>query len=91
MSARAVTLEDLLSEILAIRDIIEEKLGRAGPIAVSASDAARLLSIGRGEIYKLHHTGVLNGFRPYPKAHLKFLVSEIAEVAKQMCDERRNA
>jgi len=64
---------------------------RAEPIAVAASEVARLLSIKRDQVYKLHHAGILNGFRVHPKSHLKFLVSEVREVAKRMSDERRDA
>lgn len=61
------------------------------PVAVSAKEAARLLSVKPIHIYRLHHTGVLNGFRVHPRSHLKFLMSEIREVAQKMSDERRDA
>ena len=52
---------------------------------------ARMLSVNRIEVYRLHKDGTLNGFRPHPRAHLKFLVSEVLDVAERMRRERRNA
>jgi hypothetical protein len=59
-------------------------------IAVNAATVARMLSVKPIRVYQLHKMGVLNGFRPHPKSHMKFLVSEVRQVAKQMSDERRN-
>lgn len=100
---KPLTLEDIAARISALRDELAHVIGTLKqppartyadalePIAVPASVAARLLSVDRTEIYRMHHSGELNGFRPYPKAHLKFLVSEIREVAQKMSYERRDA
>ena len=87
-------LVDLRAEVTRLAAQLESRRSLANggePIAVAASEVARLLSIQRDEVYQMHHAGTLNGFRPYPKSHLKFLVSEVREVAAQMADERRDA
>lgn len=102
--AKPLSLETIAERIDALRDELAAAIRAFGhheatgiyaagvePIAVPAAEVARMLSIKREQVYKLHHAGILNGFRVHPKSHLKFLVSEVREVAKRMSDERRDA
>jgi hypothetical protein len=89
-------LDTLQDEIAHIIRVLEERPERAyanaeDPIAIPAAEVARLLSVKRDVVYQLHHEGVLNGFRPHPKSHLKFLLSEVRALAATMSAERRDA
>jgi hypothetical protein len=98
-----LTLEEIARRIDSLSGDVAEvirKLGKSPsrayaaavePIAIPASEVARMLSIKRDEVYTMHHAGVLNGFRPYPRSHLQFLVSEVRELAQKMSEERRDA
>jgi hypothetical protein len=100
---KSLSLEDLAGKIEALTgelaDVIRLLNERPAkvyardlePVAVGAVEAARMLSVRREKVYQLHHEGTLNGFRPTPNSDLRFLVSEIREVARQMSEERRGA
>lgn len=60
------------------------------PVAVPASVVAKMLTVNRAQVYQMHHEGILNGFRPLPNGHLKFLVSEVREVAARLSAGRAN-
>lgn len=97
---KELRLEDIAKRLDAIQDevarvvkVLNTRPERAiadaqEPIAVSAADVARMLSIPLQRVYQMHHALTLNGFRPYPNADLKFLVSEVREVAEKMSSVR---
>lgn len=83
-------IAELRGDVCRILQLLEP--GHSGdPIAVSAAEVARLLSIKRDRVYQLHREGALNGFRPHPTAHLKFLLAEVRAMAQRMSDERRHS
>lgn len=98
---KPLTLEDIAKRVDVLRDelahvirVLEEKPERVyafEPMTVSASEAAKILGVKRDVIYDYHRDGTLNGFRPTPNAHLKFLASDVRALALQMAAERRNA
>ena len=92
----AARIEALQSEVARVIRALEQRPSRAyanagEPIAIPAAEVARLLSVKRDQVYRLHHAGTLNGFRVHPKSRLKFLLSEVREVVEKMKDERRDA
>ncbi|HXG59182.1 MAG TPA: hypothetical protein VNL91_09175 [Thermoanaerobaculia bacterium] len=92
----AQRIDDLRETVAHLITTLEERPSRAfanvdQPIAVSAARVAKILGVNRGEVYHMHRTGILNGFRPHPRAHMKFLVAEVRQVAEQMSRERRDA
>ena len=90
-------LEELRRDIAELRGDVARILQllepghAAAPIAVSAAEVARLLSIKRDVVYQLHRDGTLNGFRPYPTSYLKFLLAEARAVAQRMSDQPRHS
>jgi hypothetical protein len=66
--------------------VLEERPERAfadadGSMMVQVTEAAKLLCVKRDMIYELHRKGKLHGFRPHPRARLKFLLSDIRAYA----------
>lgn len=100
---KPLTLEQIAARLDAMQEqiahairIMEERPERAyasltDPMTVSARDAARILGVKRDVVYELHHDKRLNGFRPRPNAHLRFLVSEVRALASTMSSQRENA
>jgi len=87
------TLADIQKEIAELRRELTSKrvvIVPVEPIAISAGDVAKLLKMRVGEVYQLHHAGQLDGFKPYPRANLKFLLTDVRKLAEKMADERRN-
>lgn len=93
VSELAGMIAALHEEVSSIRGLLAaaRKSEPVEVIAVGAKDAAKMLSVVRARVYQMHHAGVLNGFRPYPNAELKFLVAEVKAVAEKLSDERRDA
>ena len=92
----AERIESLQEEVATVIRLLQAAPAKAfaaavEPVAIPATQVARMLSVNRIEVYRLHKDGTLNGFRPHPRAHLKFLVSEVLDVAERMRRERRNA
>ena len=93
IAERMESLQVELAHVITVLERRPQKVYAAAlePIAVSAAEAARMLSVKPLKVYQLHHKGELNGFRPDTKSDLRFLVSEIREVAAKMSAERRHA
>ena len=87
---RNLTLEDLSAQIEEVKRELADAIGLKGdvPIAISAAKVAKLLDVNRKTIYEMHHAGELHGFRLTPNAHLRFLVSEVREVARKKSEKR---
>jgi hypothetical protein len=89
----AQRIDELTREVAKLAQKVGDKQAIASalePVAVPAAVVAKMLSIHRAQVYELHHAGAINGFRPTPKANMKFLVEEIRELARRMSEAREN-
>ena len=92
--SEGLTLHDISRQIEELREEFTQAIRRGDDIetiAVSAAQVARLLNVDRKTVYEMHHAGELNGFRPRPNSHLKFLLSEVREVARKKSEKREGA
>lgn len=66
-------------------------VGATEAVAVSAAEAAAILRTKPHVVYQFHKDGTLNGFRYKEGSDLRFLVSEVRDLARVMSVTRRNA
>ncbi len=91
---KELSLADISRQIETLREEFAQALRRGDDletIAVSAAEVARLLNVDRKTVYEMHYAEDLNGFRPRPNSHLKFLLSEVREVARKKSEKREGA